>query len=100
MLRAVHPELSVLKIDCKNAFNTLTSWLVRKVTKAVCPNAFPFVEAMYGVPAKFFVIDPGVSTSPLKLNSEEGVQQGDPLGSALFSLAVNPVVEKTIGMRR
>ena len=47
----------------------------------IAPQLFPLVHSAYSVPSSLFAQDKTIQ-------SAEGVQQGDPLGPLLFSLAM------------
>ena len=53
----------------------------------VAPELFQFVYSAYQTPSSLFCGDH-------VLQSEEGVQQGDPLGPLLFCLSIHPLVTK------
>lgn len=70
----------LLKLDFRNAFNSLRQ---DKMLLAVCervPQIFPLVHSAYSAPSSLFIQDKTIQ-------SAEGIQQGDPLGPLLFSLA-------------
>ena len=52
----------------------------------VIPELYPFVHAAYGRPSSLFH---GEAT----IFSQEGVQQGDPLGPMLFCLTIHPMLK-------
>ena len=55
--------------------------------KRNCPELFHFVFSAYGSPSFLFCGD-------YIIRSEEGVQQGDPLGPLLFCLTIQPLVSQ------
>ena len=57
------------------------------VVRDVAPELFQFVYSAYQTPSFLFCGDH-------VLQSEEGVQQGDPLGPLLFCLTIHPLVTK------
>ncbi|HEY1110425.1 MAG TPA: reverse transcriptase domain-containing protein, partial [Opitutaceae bacterium] len=68
------------KVDECNAFNSVHRNAIADAVLEKVPELARYVEAAYGDPSLLFC---GGET----LSSEMGVQQGDPLGPALFSLA-------------
>ncbi|XP_072937101.1 uncharacterized protein [Epargyreus clarus] len=74
-----------LKLDIKNAFNSVDRITLLDQVKQVTPSIYPFLWQCYGTPSKL------VYKHHL-LNSSVGCQQGDPLGPAIFSLAIHPIV--------
>ena len=65
----------MLKIDFKNAFNSIRQDVVMESVREYFPEIFPFVGFWD------FVIQ-----------SSEGVQQGDPIGSLCFCLAIHKLM--------
>ena len=74
----------VVKIDMRNAFNTVRRdhflWQIRELA----PSLYPFLWQAYAQPTPLYH---GTS----EIISATGVQQGDPCGPLVFSLAVQPV---------
>jgi hypothetical protein len=79
----------LLAIDGTNAFNSLSRAAVLRAVANLTPDLYPYVEHLYGpasVPFLQFSLD-GEQEARVVL-SQEGVQQGCPLGPLLFALAV------------
>ena len=77
----------LLKLDFKNAFITLRRDRMIEKVKRNAPELFAFIHAAYGKPSLLFCRDHTIA-------SEEGVQQGDPLGPLLFCLTIQPFITK------
>jgi hypothetical protein len=75
----------MIKIDFSNAFNALRRDVILETVAQDFPSAYPFILACYGQGSHLFFGDD-------TLTSAEGVQQGDPLGPFLFSLATLPIL--------
>ena len=67
----------VLKLDFRNAFNTLRRDKMLQAVQSFAPDLLPFVHSSYSSSASLFWND-------RIIQSAEGVQQGDPLGPLLF----------------
>ena len=79
-----HPENAdkvILKIDFKNAFNSLRRDAMLRQVALDTPAIYAYVYQTYANPSHLFFGDE-------LLNSKEGVQQGDPLGPFLYSITV------------
>ena len=76
-----------LKLDFTNAFNSIHRDKVLEAASEHLPSLFNYVLSSYGAPSF-------LSYGDHLLLSEEGVQQGDPLGPLLFCLAILPIVER------
>ena len=70
-------EPAVLKLDFKNAFNSVRRKSMLEAVKRVVPSLYPFVYKSYSVSSFLYFGDSYIS-------SQEGIQQGDPLGPLLF----------------
>lgn len=79
------PTSCLLKVDFKNAFNTLRRDRMLQSVKTSVPMLLPFVLNSYGAPSFLFYNDSIIL-------SQEGVQQGDPLGPLLFCLTTHSIV--------
>ena len=71
----------LLKIDFRNAFNSVRRDVLLQLVKNKLPVIYPFILQCYGDKSNLFFGDDS-------FDSMEGVQQGDPLGPFLFSLAI------------
>ena len=78
-------------LDLSNGFNCVDRSASRLVIRRVAPSLAPWVDYCYARPSKLVL---GAST----IASENGVQQGDPLGPLLFSLALQPVLQELANM--
>ena len=75
----------LLKLDFRNAFNTVRGDKILAAARDMVPEIFPLIFACYSAPSTLFFRD-------TSLLSAEGVQQGDPLGPLLFCLVIHPLV--------
>ena len=80
-------ENCILKLDFRNAFNTLRRDKMLQSVKNFAPDLLHFVHSTYSSPSTLFWGDKTIQ-------SEEGVQQGDPLGPLLFCLTIHPLVSQ------
>ncbi|XP_061706329.1 uncharacterized protein LOC133517161 [Cydia pomonella] len=77
----------LIKIDVKNAFNSVNRDTLLTETKHNLPEIYNYLLLSYADPTKLLYREN-------VLSSEVGCQQGDPLGPAIFSLAINPIIKK------
>ena len=81
-LHSLNPHQALLKLDFKNAFNSIRRDKMLDAVQAVAPVLLPFVHSSYSSPSCLFWGDKTIQSS-------EGVQQGDPLGPLLFCLSLH-----------
>lgn len=81
-----HSSIRVfIKIDIRNAFNELRRDVLLDKVKSTIPEIFNFVEHCYGAPTNLYYREHVIL-------SQRGVQQGDPLGPALFCLVLQDII--------
>ena len=80
------PGSALIKIDVKNAFNSLHRDAMLTQVKDRCPSIYSLAHLAYRAPSPLYV---GTSL----IWSCSGVQQGDPLGPLLFALTINPFIK-------
>ena len=76
-----------LKLDIKNAFNTMNRDVILQKVKEEIPSLYNLIWQAYSKPSHLFYRNH-------ILSSETGLQQGDPSGPALFSLGLNDIIKK------
>lgn len=80
-------ELKIMvKLDFANAFNTVRRDRMLRMVKNVIPMYYAPIYQMYAHKSQLFMSDNFIWSS-------SGIQQGDPLGPALFCLAIAEVVK-------
>lgn len=85
------PDFVVLKVDIQNAFNSLSRAELLKAVFTHAPDLAPWALWLYGSPSSLLFDDTDIASAC-------GVQQGDPLGPYLFSLAIAPVIAELEGL--
>ena len=78
------------ELDFRNAFNSLDREVMLQEVAARLPALHPWASWCYNLPSCLFATD-GV------LQSSQGVQQGDPIGPALFALGTQSLWEEVRG---
>ena len=85
-LESVPSNHVLLKVDFRNAFNSVRRDKILEAVKSSIPELFLFVSSAYSVPS-YLVCGDSIILS-------EGVQQGDPLGPLLFCLTLHPLLSQ------
>ena len=75
----------LLTVDLQNAFNTVDRSALLHEVRRCLPSCAPWADYCYASPPRLLL-------GGRVLSSERGVQQGDPLGPAFFSLAVHSAI--------
>ena len=78
-------------LGLRNAFNCVDRSALRAAARSRVPEIAPWCDFCYGFPSLLRI---GHSTSPI--SSERGIQQGDPLGPLLFSIAIHDLIEASL----
>ena len=76
---------ALVKLDFRNAFNNVHRSDMLQAVKERLPGLFSYCYSAYGSPSYLF-------HGNLSLLSQEGTQQGDPLGPLLFSNTIHPLI--------
>ena len=80
-----NPNSVMVKIDFSNAFNCVERQAFLEQCRHHFPGLSQWAEWCYSRPSQLYF-------GPEVIPSERGVQQGDPLGPLLFSLALQPLL--------
>ena len=78
---------AVLLVDAANAFNSVNRQVLLHNISITCPPIAIYVKNCYQTPARLFVI------GGEEILSKEGTTQGDPLGMAIYAMAISPLLD-------
>lgn len=76
----------LLKIDFRNAFNSIERDVMLNEVKRIIPSLYPYLWQCYRNSSLLFFGDNTIS-------SQIGAQQGDPLGPLIFSLTIHKLIQ-------
>ena len=79
---------AVLLVDASNAFNPLNRQAMMHNISVLCPTLAAYVKNTYEVAPRLF------AAKDLKLKSEEGTNQGDPITMAAYALGLSVLQSK------
>ena len=85
-LASMTHDQALAKLDFSNAFNSIRRDCMLEVISEKLPSLYRFCHCAYAHISKLKFGD-------FTIDSEEGAQQGDPLGPLLFCLTLQPVLE-------
>ena len=85
-LQALDKGKVLVKLDFTNAFNCLHRGDLLRAAHSNLPDLYPYIHASYASPSLLFY---GTET----ILSNEGPQQGDPLGPLLFCNSIHPLLD-------
>jgi hypothetical protein len=81
------PNKAFLKIDFKNAFNCVRRDIFLREVQNRCPEIFNYIFSSYECNSILAFNDKSIF-------SQEGVQQGDPIGPMLFCVAIQSIIHQ------
>jgi hypothetical protein len=84
---------AVLMVDAENAFNRLNRKVMLANTEILCPTMATFVRNCYSTSPSMFV------TGGVKIKSNEGTTQGDPIAMAIYAIGISPLLQEVSGAR-
>ena len=76
-----------IKLDFRNAFNSVRRDTMLSMVAKVAPSIYNFCKNVYS-------FQPILDYHNKEIRSATGMQQGDPLGSLLFCITIQPILER------
>ena len=90
-----NPGHLILHLDVTNAFNSQSRYAFIRAVKELIPELLPAATAFYLDDSTLYVYDMDNPTNaPASLRSTSGQQQGDTLGSVLFCIGIQPILNR------
>jgi hypothetical protein len=86
------PDCVTVKVDVRNAFNSVRRERVLSAVAELAPTLLPFAWWTYRQHSRLFVRGAPEGAAPL--SSQRGVRQGDPCGMLYFGLALQGGLER------
>lgn len=86
LLSPSEEESILVKLDYSNAFNSVLRAKMIATVREKYPHMLPYIHQCYATKS-YLVYGKDI------ILSEEGVQQGDPLGPLLFCLVIQPIID-------
>ena len=84
-LQAAVANEIVVKLDWTNAFNCVNRECILEIVASRLPHIFNYIQSAYRLPST-------LRFGEFHIKSDEGVQQGDPIGPVLFCLVLQPAL--------
>jgi hypothetical protein len=88
-----HPDWVLFQTDFRNAYNSVYRSKSLQVVKRRFPAMLPWLRAIYAPKSRLW-LEAGDRNGRHTILSEEGAQQGDPLGPFLFCAAMHEVLRR------
>ena len=87
----VHPEQDTFAMDAVNAFNSCNRKLALVTILKEFPEALTFARFLYGEASKVWYH--GLHEGTQSIDLQEGFQQGDPIATWCYNVAIQPLVQ-------
>ena len=88
----LHPESDFWSLDGDSGFGRMSRLVGLHETKKHLPELLPILRMIYGTSSNawYMGLDDGIES----IKSREGVQQGDVLSMWLYTMVINPLLQK------